>query len=73
MGMVQMKGFTLVVDYAEHDQIYQNKGPWNKNILQHVCMTHLVIRCPETPPNIFVVEHLDLEAEIFLQVLDDHN
>ena len=33
----------------------------------------LVIRCPETPPYILVVQHLHLEAEVLLHVLQDHD
>ena len=34
---------------------------------------NLIIRCPESPPNIFVIQDLHLKAEVFLHVLDDHD
>ena len=33
----------------------------------------LVVRGPESPPDVFIVKHLHLEGEVFLQVLDDHH
>ena len=33
----------------------------------------LIIGSPEPSPNTLIVQDLDLEGEVFLQVLDDHN
>ena len=38
----------------------------------HSCR-RLVIRCAESPADVLVVEDLDLEGEVFLEVLDDHD
>jgi len=33
----------------------------------------LIVGLPETSPHVFIIEHLNLEGEVFLQVLDNHN
>ena len=33
----------------------------------------LVVACAKSAPNVLVVEHLHLECEVFLKVLDDHD
>ena len=33
----------------------------------------LVVRCPEAPAHILVIEHLHLKGEVLLEVLDDHD
>lgn len=39
----------------------------------HPHLPHLIVGCPEPPPDILVIKHLHLKAEILLQVLDDHH
>lgn len=35
--------------------------------------TNLVVGRPEAPPHVLVIQHLDLEAEVLFEVLDDHD
>ena len=87
MGIVQMNGFTRVVDcYGQ-----SSNGPFVSGHVSVVSFTtkrravvggrmsndgagaHLVVRGTESPAHVLVVQHLHFEGEVFLQVLDDHH
>ena len=34
---------------------------------------YLVVRRPESPPDILIVQHLHLETKVLLQIFDDHD
>merc|ERR1719359_1454806 len=38
----------------------------------HPCSA-LIIRCSEATSNLLVIQYCDLESEVFLQILDDHD
>jgi hypothetical protein len=41
--------------------------------VDHITSAHLVVGRPEPPADVLVVQHLDLEGEVLLEVLDDHH
>jgi len=43
------------------------------NITNKGKLTHLKVGSSETPPDILIIQHLNLKCEIFLHILHNHN
>ena len=81
MGIVQMNGFTRVVDCMSqaHNQTYRlvllsgTKLDQALEVGSGRWRGHLVVACAEPPAHILVIKNLNLKAEVLLQVLDQHD
>lgn len=72
IGMVQMKGFTLVVDCKVAS--YTLSTWWlSKIAITGLGCPDLIVGSPESPPDILIIKNLYLKAEVLLQILDDHD